>query len=170
EAVAACDNHLNYGVIGSKTVPRMLTKYGYVDQAYAIAVAPGEPSYADWVRKGYTTSLEMWVAKENLRMSDNHVFLGDIVAWMMSDLTGIQPDPESPGFSHFYIRPHFPEGLEHAAASYQSVSGTIKSSWKRRGNSIQMEVTVPGNTSATVEVGGELRSLKAGKHRITIKN
>ena len=170
EAVAASDNHLNYGVIGSKTVLRMLTKYGYVDQAYAIAVAPGEPSYADWVRKGYTTSLEMWVAKDNLRMSDNHVFLGDITAWMMSDLTGIQPDPDSPGFSHFYIRPHFPEELNYANASYQSVAGTIMSKWKRSGDAVKISITVPGNTAATVEVGDKVLNLNPGNHRITINN
>lgn len=169
ETVAACDNHLNYGVIGSKTVPRMLTKYGYVDQAYAIVIAPGQPSYADWVRKGYTTSLEMWVAKDGLRMSDNHVFLGDIVAWMMSDLTGIQPDPEVPGFGHFFIRPHFPQGLDNANATYNSVVGMIKSFWRRQGGSVQMNITVPGNTSATVEVGDRTYTLKPGDHKITIK-
>ena len=169
EAVAACDNHLNYGVIGSKTVPRMLTKYGYVDQAYAIAVAPGQPSYADWVRKGYTTSLEQWVAKEDMRLSENHVFLGDIVAWMMSDLTGIQTDPEVPGFGHFFIRPHFPEGLDHAEAAYRSVSGMIESSWRRQGNTIQLGITVPGNTTATVEVEGLTTIINPGEHRITIK-
>jgi len=166
DAVAAYDNHLNYGVVGSKTVLRMLTKYGYVDQAYAIAVAPGEPSYADWVRKGYTTALEQWVAKDGLRMSDNHVFLGDIVAWMMSDLTGIQPDPESPGFTKFYLRPHFPEGLDNASSSYISASGRIVSSWKREENKVELNITVPGNTSATLQIGRTESVLGPGKHVI----
>ena len=50
------------------------------------------------------------------------------------------------------MEPVFPDGLDYVNASYNSVSGMIKSSWKRDGDKLEWKVTVPANTSAVVRI------------------
>ena len=53
-------NHLDFGMLGSKTVLRMLTKYGHADQAYELAIQEDSPSWGNWIKRGLTTLAETW--------------------------------------------------------------------------------------------------------------
>ena len=44
------------------------------------------------------------------------------------------------------------EGLTWADTHYDSIHGKIVSNWKREGDKLTMEVTIPANTTATVHV------------------
>ena len=57
------------------------------------------------------------------RCFDRPVFLGDVAAWYVNDLAGINFDPQAPGFGHVLFAPHFVEGLDWAGASYRSGPG-----------------------------------------------
>ncbi len=166
-AVAATGGHLDYGMIGSKVVLRALTRYGYVDQAYALVKAD-TPSPAAWVRAGYTTALEQWADAPGRFLSMNHVFLGDVAAWMSADLAGIRPDPAAPGFAHVRIEPHFPAGLDRVEAAYDSPAGPISVRWKRRGGKIRLTLTLPGNVTAAVRAGDTVLEAGPGTHHYTI--
>jgi alpha-L-rhamnosidase len=48
------------------------------------------------------------------------------------------------------MEPSFPEKLGFVNASYNSPYGKIASSWKRDGDSLEWNITVPANTTATV--------------------
>ena len=48
------------------------------------------------------------------------------------------------------MNPDFVEGLSYVKASYESIYGVIKSSWKKTKGKLHWEVTVPANTSAQV--------------------
>lgn len=151
EAVVEADYKCDFGLLGSKYALRMLVDYGYVDTAYRLATQTERPSWGNWIESGFTTPLETWAIRENFRDSSaNHVFFGDIAAWMHSHIAGIRYDAMFPGFRHTIIRPAFPEGLEWAEAHYDSVSGFISSKWQREGNHIKLEVFIPLNTMATV--------------------
>ena len=110
---------------------------------------------------------EHWVAGKGDRVSMNHVFLGDIDAWMYNDIAGINCDPERPGFRHIVFRPHFVDRLQSVSASCMTASGLVSSSWKRTGNKVVLEVIVPANTEATLCVGDREERLSSGKHRFT---
>lgn len=171
KAVADNDHFLDFGLLGSKTVPAMLTKYGYVDDAYKMAVKTDAPSWGYWLEKcGYTTLPETWTLSPEFHdASINHVFMGDICSWMRRDLAGINHDPARPGFENVIIRPHYPDGLESASATYESVRGTIGSSWTRSGDTVTLTVTIPGATTATV-YAPDARTVAEGTHtfRFTI--
>ena len=170
DAVHAAGDHLDCGMIGSKTLLRMLTKYGHAELAYSVATAETEPSWAYWRKLGYSTMPEHWIAGEGDRLSMNHVFLGDIDAWMYNDIAGINCDPEQPGFSHIVFKPHFVERLQSVSASCRTSSGLVRSSWKRVGGKVVMEVFVPANTEATLYAGGREESVSSGKHRFVFGN
>ena len=47
-------------MLGSKTVLRMLSKYGYADQAYELASKEDAPSWGNWIKRGLTSLAETW--------------------------------------------------------------------------------------------------------------
>lgn len=145
----------DFGLLGSRYALRMLVKYGYVETAYKLATQTCRPSWGNWIVEGFTTPLETWALRENFSDSSaNHVFFGDIAAWMQSDIAGINYDEQKPGFENIIIRPHFPAEMEWAEASYHSVRGVVRSVWHRSRNHIILEVTIPLNTTATIYTDG----------------
>ena len=162
EMIAQGGNHLDFGMLGSKTVLRMLTKYGHIDQALDMALMQDAPSWAAWIAQGHTTPPEEWIPKGGSSL--NHVFLGDINAWMMQCLAGINYDPLQPGFQHVIIEPCFPRRLEWAEGRYQSRAGLIVSRWERREGQIVLTVEIPANATATVRMGGAEKQVGAGRH------
>ena len=160
------DNHLDFGMIGSKTVMRILSEYGYVDQALEMALQPDAPSFAAWLKAGYTTPPEEWIAKGGSSL--NHVFLGDIDAWMYQYLAGINPDDAQGGMQHIIIRPYFPRQLSWVRASYQAVTGRVESAWQRSGHQVTLQVTIPVNATATVVLQGRETHIGAGRHTFTV--
>ena len=167
--IADNDYFLDFGTIGSKTVLRMLTRYGHVETAYKMASQTEGPSWGWWVSQGFTTLAETWMLSPEWRdASINHVFLGDVAAWYVNDLAGINFDPADPGFGHIVIAPHFVEALDWAAASYDSVRGEIRSEWRRCGGCVTLKVTVPANTTADIRIGGEIvATVSGGVHELT---
>ena len=114
-----------------------------------------------------TTLPETWNLSPTFRdASLNHVFLGDVQAWMYQYLAGITYDPQRPGFKHVLLQPRFVKGLDHAKGEYCSAMGMIKSAWKRNGKHTVLDVELPANTTATLIAGGKRQELTSGHHRL----
>ena len=77
---------------------------------------------------------------------------GDIAAWMVKAIGGINPDPKSPGFEHFFVFPYAPADMSWAEATHECAHGTIRSAWRRHDDQFTLEVSVPPNTTATINV------------------
>ena len=170
KTVSGNNYFLDFGLLGSKTVPAMLTKYGYVEDAYKMATKTEAPSWGYWVEtQGYSTLAETWTLSPEFRdASINHVFMGDISAWMYNTLAGINLDKDQPGFQNVIIRPHFVKDLEWVKGEYNSVRGLIKSEWKRQGDKIKLSVTIPAGSTATIYADKEY-TVGSGVHQYTIK-
>lgn len=134
----------NFGILGAKYVPRMLARYGYIDDAFEVVTQPEFPGWGYWLKQGATTLWENW----NGRESQNHVMFGDISSWMFETLGGIVPLEGGTGFRHFQLSPQFPEKLEHCRVVYDSIRGRIISEWHRRGSEIEYRFSVPEGCSA----------------------
>lgn len=162
-------HQLDFGMLGSKFVPAMLVKYGYADDAYKMIIRPEAPSWANWIHRGLTTLPETWVLDKDFKdASLNHAFLGDISAWMMNSLAGINPNPKKLGFAGIIIRPQFIKGISWAKGEYRSVRGLIRSEWKREGNQIELNIIIPANTEAELQLRDKSVALKTGKNQLTI--
>jgi alpha-L-rhamnosidase len=169
EVVAANNHFLDFGLLGSKTVLAMLTKYGYVEDAMKMVLKTEAPSWGYWVKtKGYTTLPETWTLSPEFHdASLNHVFMGDVSAWMMNQIAGINYDVSNPGFRNILITPHFVDKLEWAQGTYSSVNGYIYSCWKREEGKITLEVAIPANCTADIIVNGVKQSTGSGWHTFT---
>ena len=66
--------------------------------------------------------------------------------WLIQSVGGIQPAPDSKGFSHVLVKPSPPTQLESATTSYDTVRGRIGTEWnKGSAGKITLNVVVPPN-------------------------
>ncbi|MDP6058806.1 MAG: alpha-L-rhamnosidase C-terminal domain-containing protein, partial [Pirellulaceae bacterium] len=82
--------------------------------------------------------------------SINHVVLGSVDWWFYSELAGIHPDAQNPGYEHVVIRPYVPNDLGHASASVETIRGRVASGWRKDGDKLHIDVTVPPNSRGTI--------------------
>ena len=99
--------------------------------------------------------------------SFNHYWLGCVSEWLTTGLVGI--DTDGPGWKKLVIKPRFNTVLNHASASYDSIRGKVSASWKKSGNSATVNVTIPANTTARLELPGKTESLTSGSYTFTVK-
>jgi len=142
--------HIDVGMQGSKAVLSALSDNGYADLAFSLASQETFPSWGHWITNGATTLFEQW--DMTIKNSKNHIIFGDISAWFFRSLGGISPDPHSPGFKKILLRPSFVNGLDFFESEFISPYGRIVSSWKRIGDNIVYDITVPANTTAKLRV------------------
>jgi alpha-L-rhamnosidase len=158
-AVEKSNGHIDTGILGAKYLLNALLENGRADVAYRIASQKDLPSWGWWLEQGATTLWEQWSGTD----SRNHIMFGDISAWFYKALAGINPDPAAPAFKHFIIKPNLVGGLTSAEASYDSVRGRIVSDWKAKDGRLELTVTIPANTTATVYVPvADSASIKEG--------
>jgi alpha-L-rhamnosidase len=77
---------------------------------------------------------------------------GNFARWCYRGLGGIRPDESAPGFRKTIIKPAIVGDLKWVECWHDSPYGRIVSNWKREGQKLTMDVTIPANTSATVHV------------------
>lgn len=149
---------LDVGVLGAKAVLNVLSENGYADLAYQLASRKKYPSWGWWIENGATTLYENWKVDAKNDASLNHIMFGDIGAWFYKALAGIFPDENSPGFKNILLKPNFVEALSEFDASYNSVRGPIKSSWKKKGPVTEYTAGIPfgSNGVFTVPKGWKL--------------
>ena len=139
---------VHIGFLGSKFLLRALADNGHLDVAYQVVARKSAPGWGFLADSGRTTLAEQIDGGG----SDNHVFLGDVAAWMMQYLAGIRPDPAQPGFQRFLVRPQVAGDLTWVKAHHDSPYGRITSEWKRQGDAFALDLTVPPNSMAEVAI------------------
>ncbi|MCP9612608.1 glycoside hydrolase family 78 protein [Coprobacter sp. LH1063] len=147
--------HISTGVVGIQHLMRGLTDNGAEDLAYKLAVNDTYPSWGYMVKKGATTIWELWngdTADPAMNSANHVMLLGDLIIWYYENLAGIKCTEHTVGFRKIEMAPCFPEGLDYVKASYSSVSGEIKSEWRKSETVFDWKVTIPGNTSAVIRV------------------
>lgn len=174
ERVKADGDHIDVGLLGTKTILNALSENGYADLAYKVAAQETFPSWGWWIVNGATTFFENWPLDAGRDISMNHIMFGEISAWFYKALGGIFPDEKAPGFKNVLLKPNFVAGLDHFEARHTGPYGEIVSSWKRADAGIQYDVTVPANSTATLWLSAS-ELLESGKklgrnHQIKIKD
>jgi alpha-L-rhamnosidase len=93
----------------------------------------------------------------------------DVYNWVSGALAGIQLDPQSPGYSHFLIKPFLAPNVKFAGGWHSAPNGDIRSSWKRKEDgSIYIIVDIPANSSATV-ITDHTAEYGPGLYKMTFK-
>jgi alpha-L-rhamnosidase len=153
-------NKLDVGLLGTKAILNALSEHGYGDLAYRLATSDKYPSWGYWIANGATTLYENWPLDAQNDISMNHIMFGEIGAWLYKGIGGIKPDERKPGFKNVLLEPHFVEGLDMFEASHEGPYGQVLSAWKKEGKLIKWQVTIPPNSTATIQLPGRKVSLE----------
>jgi alpha-L-rhamnosidase len=151
--------HVTGGFVGNGLICPALTQIGRSDLAWQLVLTNAYPSWLFSVKNGATTIWERWDGwtpengfQDSAMNSFNHYSLGSVGAWLYSGAAGIQPDESNPGYKHFFLAPQFTARLAHVKATLDSPYGLIASDWRVEKDQILYDVTIPPNSSATLEL------------------
>ncbi len=143
--------HLSVGEIALPAVFRALDQNGQDSLLYTVMTQTTYPSYGSLVNSGATSLTEYWDGA-NGTGSQDHFMLGYINAWLSGHLGGIQPDASAVAYNKIVISPAVVGNLTQAASTYRTPYGQVSSSWTRSGSVVQLQVSIPANTSATIKL------------------
>lgn len=150
-AIQSNNDHLTVGEIALPSLLRALAQGVRDDMLYAVATQTAYPSYGYMVSTGSTALTEYWDGAKGTGSQD-HFMLGAIKNWFSSNLGGIQADPGAVAYNKLIIRPAGVGNLTQAASTYNTPYGQASSSWAKTGSSLQLQVVIPVNTTATVQL------------------
>lgn len=163
------DARLNTGVLGTKYLLRVLTRYGHGDVALKVATQPRYPGWGFWLASGATTLWEHWKPESRSR---SHYFLGTTEDWLYGDVLGVRP--EGAGFAEMTIAPARIAGLPWAIGRVDTPFGAVEVqvSDGDGGGSRRLQVSIPiGITAHLVLDAGETtarRTVVAGSHTLIV--
>src|SRR6266540_4121332 len=151
--------HLTTGFLGTPYLCHVLTRYGYLDEAYLLLNREDYPSWLYPVKQGATTIWERWDGQkpdgsfQNPGMNSfNHYAYGAIGDWMYRVMAGIEIDPASPGYKHVLVQPQPGGGFTSVKASHETMYGPASSAWTLKDGRFELAISVPPNTRATVRL------------------
>lgn len=149
--------HLSTGFIGTKDLMLVLASIGRNDVAYRLIHNDTFPSWGFTIKHGATSIWERWDGwtpdkgfQDPGMNSFAHYSFGAVYQWMSENIGGLRQ--EAPAWKTFRIAPQPGGRLTHARVGLVSPYGPIESNWRIEGKRFHLEVVVPPNTGATVEV------------------
>jgi alpha-L-rhamnosidase len=149
DMVKASGNKLTAGFIGTMPTFYVLTDTGYGDLAYEMI----KDGWYHMLSEGNASTLgESPYTRYGQYGSGHHQFGACVAGWMYRCLAGIRPDLSGAGYKKLTIQPAIISKLTWVKSHYDSVYGRVESSWKKEGDSLTMEITIPANTTATVYI------------------
>ena len=72
--------------------------------------------------------------------------------WFYKSLAGIQMDQSSPGFKNAIIKLYVIGNLNYVKANVQTIRGIISSEWRRDGNELTLNITIPCNCESKIYI------------------
>lgn len=137
--------HLSTGFVGTPFLLTGLAELGHPEEAWRIATQTDYPSFIDAVlNHGKSVMKEDWKGG----LVQMPTLQGPIGNWFFQSLAGIQFDSAEPGFRHVILRPETTGTLTWVTAKHETLLGTVTSAWKRTGNDLTWEVSIPPNVTA----------------------
>jgi alpha-L-rhamnosidase len=153
--------HLTTGFLGTPYLCHVLSRYGYLDEAYMLLNREDYPSWLYPVKQGATTIWERWdgqkpdgTFQDASMNSFNHYAYGAIGDWMYRVMAGLEVDESKPAYKHVLIQPRPGGGYTSVSATHETPYGKVASAWTLRDGRFELAVEVPPNSSATVRLPG----------------
>ena len=169
ELVSRAGGHLTTGFLSTPYLLPVLADHGYLEVAYQLLLQDTPPSWLTMVDRGATTVWEEWEGVDGHgapHASLNHYSKGAVASFLHRYVAGLRP--AEPGYRSFEVRPRPGGGISSATARHISPFGPIEVSWWLDGRSMELDVLVPGGSTATVVMPGrEPQEVGPGRHRWT---
>lgn len=144
EMIRANGGWLDFGIVGARTVPDALARYGECQLAYDMLLYDGFPSYRHWIDMGATALLEHWDGTA----SHNHHMFSDVCRFFIQYVAGLGV-PDFAG-RKIVFTPNFPRQLTWAQAHTMTPDGEFYCRWERSSEGIRLTYRVPAGYQASV--------------------
>jgi len=164
---------ISTGFVGTPLICDALCSVGEHDVAFRLLTERSCPSWLYSVTMGATTIWERWDSllpdgsvNPGEMTSFNHYALGAVADWLHRTVGGLSP--AEPGYRRIDVRPVPGGGLTSARARHKTPYGLAECAWHVDGQTIQVEVVIPPNTTASVTLPGadtEPIEVGSGSHR-----
>lgn len=155
QLIKDADSHLRTGFLGTPLLSQVLQDVGRSDIIYDLLFKETYPSWFYSINNGATTTWERWNSysiedgfNPQGMNSLNHYAYGTISRWFYEGILGITP--AEPGFKKIRIEPQFGDKLSQAEGGYNTPEGEVWVEWTLNNGQLEMQVTVPKNTTADV--------------------
>ncbi|WP_458115946.1 family 78 glycoside hydrolase catalytic domain [Arthrobacter sp. D2-10] len=174
ELVRASNYRISTGFAGTPFINRALTMTGHVEEAYALLLETGNPSWLYPVTMGATTiwerydsMLEDGTINPGDMTSFNHYALGAVVDWLYTTVAGLRP--AEPGYSRLLLQPTPGPGLDYAKASLDTPYGRAECGWALNGDHLTIDALVPDGVTADVVLPDSTKqTVGPGRHSFTV--
>ena len=155
---------------GFLSTPFILDVLAEMDIEYAYLLLENEemPGWLFMPKNGATTIWESWegTKAQGGIASLNHYSKGAVCEWLFKTMCGIRVDGEN----HFTIAPRPGGHFTYAKARYDSVYGTVESSWHKKDGTLTLDITVPTNCTAEIVLPNEeTKTVCSGRYCMEIK-
>lgn len=128
-----------------------LSRFGYLEDAWAIATREEYPSIGYMLQNEATTIWERFELKKSPEMnSHNHPMYGAVRYWYYGFLAGLRPTDA--GWKRFLLEPYLPQKLLSASASVETPYGQIAVRWVKQYGEIHVYLHAPYGTQADVRL------------------
>jgi len=163
--------HLTTGFLGTPRLLPVLTRFGYVEEAYQLIERREIPSWLYSVTMGATTIWERWDGvlpdgsfKPDTDMNSfNHYLYGSVGEWLYESMAGLGFDPGDPGYRHVRFAPRPGGSIRSAQARHIGPYGPVSIEWTKDDRVFHCAVEVPANSRGTLVLSDvDLSSLSEG--------
>lgn len=160
--VADCDGHLDTGMYSTLRLLAMLTRYHHQDVAAGIMRKTTYPSLGFMIRNGQTTLLEYF---EGIRNYNQPIF-ATYVEWMLTDVLGIRPDLQKPGYRNIILSPMLLDELAWVRGRLQTPRGMVQVRWERSPEQVLLRAQIPLGSTAQVRVPPKMQRVSVDGARV----
>ena len=158
--------HIAVGLVGVPILTEWAVRNKQVDFFYQMMKKRDYPGYLYMIDHGATATWEYWSGER----SRVHNCYNGIGTWFYQAVGGIRLDEANPGYRHFYVDPQIPNGVTWVKVTKESPYGTIAVNWKLKDdNQLNLQLTVPAGTTATVCIPNNAVSCKKNKKKVSVK-
>lgn len=157
--------HIAVGLVGVSILTEWSVRNKQVDFFYQMMKKRDYPGYLYMIDHGATATWEYWSGER----SRVHNCYNGIGTWFYQAVGGIRLDEATPGYRHFYVDPQIPNGVTWAKVTKESPYGTIAVNWELQGKQLNLQLTVPAGTTATVCIPNNAVSCKKNKKKVSVK-
>lgn len=180
-AIERNNGHLTVGFLGISHLIPALVKAGLTDTAFRLLQNKENPGWLYSVANGATTIWERWNSYTaqtgefgDVSMNSfNHYAYGAVGEWLFGGILGITTSEEKgeTGYRKIILKPTPGGSLTYAKGSYESVKGTISSSWRLEGECFIYSCTIPQQASARLYLpAGDVFAASENAVRIADEN
>ena len=135
-------DRIGVGVEGTRFLFHALALAGEVDLAFEIMLNRNAPSFATFVDEA-NTFWERFNCQDSDTTTHNHHYFGDVSAFFIKRIAGINYNPDADDLTRVDITPAFPRIANDAEGFFDANDGRITSNWKRVGDKIELTLTLP---------------------------